>query len=206
MNVDTKTRVRKALLYSVGQLALVVAGIVIALQFDNWNEYRKQLVQRDLMLRKIRTELVANCDQIQAAGVKRLAFQAELEAKSEAWSDQDRRKLYLDLPEDQRFPSWPGLQPMQLEVALFETAKATGLLAELQPGLLARLSRTYADLNTINALGRELLNQLFRINYDSRTGDALQVYWRIQEEFFGAQLLMVPKMKAIVAVIDEQTR
>ena len=31
----------KYLLYAIGEIALVVIGILIALQINNWNEYRK---------------------------------------------------------------------------------------------------------------------------------------------------------------------
>lgn len=33
---------RKYLLYAIGEIALVVIGILIALQINNWNEYRKE--------------------------------------------------------------------------------------------------------------------------------------------------------------------
>ena len=33
---------RKYILYAVGEIALVVIGILIALQINNWNEARKQ--------------------------------------------------------------------------------------------------------------------------------------------------------------------
>ena len=33
---------RKYLVYAVGEIALVVIGILIALQINNWNEWRKE--------------------------------------------------------------------------------------------------------------------------------------------------------------------
>ena len=33
---------QKYLLYAIGEIALVVIGILIALQINNWNEWRKE--------------------------------------------------------------------------------------------------------------------------------------------------------------------
>ena len=33
---------RRYLMYAVGEIVLVVLGIVIALQIDNWNEWRQE--------------------------------------------------------------------------------------------------------------------------------------------------------------------
>ena len=35
---------RKYLLYAIGEIALVVIGILIALQINNWNEWRKDRI------------------------------------------------------------------------------------------------------------------------------------------------------------------
>ena len=37
----TENRFSKYLLYAIGEILLVVIGILIALQVDNWNEQRK---------------------------------------------------------------------------------------------------------------------------------------------------------------------
>ncbi len=47
---------RKYLLYAIGEIALVVTGILIALQINNWNEGRKNLVRE----REILSALVEN--------------------------------------------------------------------------------------------------------------------------------------------------
>jgi len=60
----TTGRVRGYLLYAVGEIVLVVIGILLALQINNWNDARRA---RDLelqYLRNIRADLVANMDEI----------------------------------------------------------------------------------------------------------------------------------------------
>jgi len=202
MTTDRKALVRKLLLHGLGQLSLVVLGILIALQVENWNESGKQAARRQVLLTKIRAELTSNRDRIQQKLPARTAFLKQLQQCSETWTEQDRRGLYLDLPEAERMPAWPGMAPIRLDLAVFETAKATGLLADLDPTLFAQLSRTYGEMATINQISRGMLNQLFEIGYDTRTGDALRLFWRIQEEFFGAQELLLPKLATLVRSID----
>jgi hypothetical protein len=43
--------------YAIGEIVLVVIGILIALQINNWNDSRKQGIQEQLILKKLAIEL-----------------------------------------------------------------------------------------------------------------------------------------------------
>lgn len=202
MKSESKKRVRHYLVQTLLQLPVVVVGILIALQVENWNEAGKLAAQRDVLIQKIRTELVTNRALIRQALPARRQFLKQLQERSDAWDDAQRRGLYLSLPENEQMTDWPGLIPTRLEVSLFETAKFTGLLTDLDPALLAQLSHVYGNLITINSLGREMMGQMFELDYETRVGDALRLFWRIQEEFFGAQELLLPKLDQLVEAID----
>jgi Lhr-like helicase len=47
----------KYLKYAIGEIVLVVIGILIALQVNDWNEHRKQAVQEQFLLAKLKTDL-----------------------------------------------------------------------------------------------------------------------------------------------------
>ncbi len=51
---------RKYLLYAIGEIALVVIGILIALQVNNWNESRKTKLEVDVMKKNLRDEFLEN--------------------------------------------------------------------------------------------------------------------------------------------------
>lgn len=50
----TENKFSKYLLYAIGKIVLVVIGILLSLQINNWNEKRKQLAySQELMLELI---------------------------------------------------------------------------------------------------------------------------------------------------------
>jgi len=53
----SENRFSKYLLYAVGEIVLVVIGILIALQVNNWNEQRKQNMQKNLIIQSLLSDL-----------------------------------------------------------------------------------------------------------------------------------------------------
>ncbi len=51
---------RKYLLYAIGEIALVVIGILIALQINNWNQFRLDRIQETAILHQLKSEFDAN--------------------------------------------------------------------------------------------------------------------------------------------------
>jgi hypothetical protein len=51
--------------YAVGEVFLIVLGIVIALQIDNWNEDRKERVKEQVLLSQLDQEFVSGLHQLQ---------------------------------------------------------------------------------------------------------------------------------------------
>lgn len=52
-------------LYALGEIVLVVIGILIALQIDNWNDKRKNEEKNRIMLRQLQEENRANLEELQ---------------------------------------------------------------------------------------------------------------------------------------------
>ena len=58
--IGTDNKFSKYLLYAIGEIMLVVIGILIALQVDNWNEERKLREEERVVAREIYLELEEN--------------------------------------------------------------------------------------------------------------------------------------------------
>jgi len=52
------------LLYAVGEIGLVVIGILIALQINNWNEHRKMQLQEQGFIKGLEIEFKINHDRL----------------------------------------------------------------------------------------------------------------------------------------------
>lgn len=58
----TDNKFSKYLLYAIGEIALVVIGILIALQIDNWNEARRSRVEEIQILANIKKAFLSDID------------------------------------------------------------------------------------------------------------------------------------------------
>ncbi len=56
----TENKFSKYLLYAIGEIILVVIGILIALSINNWNEYQKERIKEE----KVLIEVAANVERI----------------------------------------------------------------------------------------------------------------------------------------------
>ncbi len=60
----TENKFRRYLLYAVGEILLVVIGILIALQVNTWNEERVEKGEEQAILRQLKTEFTLNLAQL----------------------------------------------------------------------------------------------------------------------------------------------
>ena len=58
---------QKYLLYAIGEILLVVMGILIALQINNWNEWRKDRKKEKEILTELAVTLTNNIERIDAS-------------------------------------------------------------------------------------------------------------------------------------------
>ena len=59
-----KNKFSKYLIYAIGEIVLVVIGILIALQINNWNEQQKTKSNQEKYLTLLKTEAINNLNQV----------------------------------------------------------------------------------------------------------------------------------------------
>ncbi len=59
-----KNQMGKYFKYAIGEIVLVVIGILIALQINNWNEQRKDSIKEQAMLKRLQKEFISNRNQL----------------------------------------------------------------------------------------------------------------------------------------------
>ncbi len=60
----TESKFSKYLLYAIGEIVLVMVGILLALQINNWNEHRKDRLQEQELLGQLQSEFQSNLLQL----------------------------------------------------------------------------------------------------------------------------------------------
>ena len=65
-NILTENKTSKYLIYAIGEIVLVVIGILIALQINNWNEGRKDRLREQAILIQLEEEYNTNLEQLDA--------------------------------------------------------------------------------------------------------------------------------------------
>ncbi len=59
-----KNKTGKYLKYAIGEIVLVVIGILIALSINNWNESRKETIQEQFILKRLSTDINSDINQV----------------------------------------------------------------------------------------------------------------------------------------------
>ncbi|WP_120199540.1 DUF6090 family protein [Ichthyenterobacterium magnum] len=59
-----ENKVSKYMLYAIGEIILVVIGILIALQINNWNERKKERAKEQAFLKEINLDFKSNKAQL----------------------------------------------------------------------------------------------------------------------------------------------
>lgn len=85
---------KRYLYYAVGEILLVMVGILLALQVNNWNEQRKKAMERMLIIEELRVEYEANIGTLgRVDSINRLIL--------ESWDSLIFELQLMDFPKDE---------------------------------------------------------------------------------------------------------
>jgi hypothetical protein len=76
----TENKFSKYLIYAIGEIVLVVIGILIALQINNWNEYKKERILEDNLLEKISDNIADDINQYEKVLLAENNYRAQIDS------------------------------------------------------------------------------------------------------------------------------
>jgi hypothetical protein len=165
----TDNKFSKYLLYAIGEILLVVIGILIALQIDNWNEERKAEKQIDLLLINLADAINQDIDNLKKATIlhefrsNSLRYLLDFTEKPS-----DVSLIFPPLPKHKENEMWAGSYPDTLNMAFVRDAfhysgvnmnvvidknvldelKSTGLYSSIKnEALKTRMDQYYSFVN-----------------------------------------------------------
>lgn len=148
----------KYLRYAIGEILLVVIGILIALQVNNWNEIRKQDIKRNFYLSSLLGDLNENAAYIQK---RNTAIRADLQKLQDIGKRVGSPKATIDtvtkIAREEVSLFYYGFT--QLNENTYQTLKSTGHVEYLEPWLqeeLQHLNFMHNDLIDVsNSMGAD---------------------------------------------------
>ena len=134
-NLLSEGKAGKYLKYAFGEIILVVIGILIALQINNWNEDRKARVLEIVLLENIKKDL--NLD----------TLDINFNIKNHSFFINEEKKLLNFLTNDLKFPE---------STIDYNAALTTPLLIVLHESTFANLQNNDIDILTNNELRKDI--------------------------------------------------
>ena len=127
--------------YAIGEIILVVIGILIALQINNWNEQRKENIKEHSVLEELKQGLESNRSILEN---RKLQFK-EFQTKSKKLIDHlEAKRTYHDSL-DSYFYVPTGNYSFGISYATFENLKSQGLDIISNKGLRLTLVKLYEE-------------------------------------------------------------
>lgn len=96
-----ENRISKYLLYAIGEIVLVVIGILIALQINNWNQQRQQNDQEKIYLEDLKRDLIFDIETLDdkaaqnETAIENVTKVLTLISSKTDFSVEDKLKLYV---------------------------------------------------------------------------------------------------------------
>jgi hypothetical protein len=144
------------LLYALGEVLLIVVGIVIALQLQNWNEANKTKEATQLTIDRIKKEILSNQKKIeQVYNYHKMVSDTLQKIKTPKTEEEV----------DSALSFWRGLRIPRLQESSFQTAIQTGVSKDIDIDLLESLNTLYTFQSSYNDFSKTASQGLYNKDF-----------------------------------------
>ncbi len=148
--------------YAMGELLLIILGILIALAISDWNDRRLQHQQEQALLREVRTTLEADLAELEL----RLAKLQETLPRIEELSRRLKTGGTYDPSLDRLFGAAYGVHGINLNTTAYETLKSIGLQSitnlDLRLGITRIFDHHYENILSGRDIGQGVTLDIMR--------------------------------------------
>lgn len=192
-------KLRKYLVYALGEILLVMIGILLALQVNNWNETRKNRTLQVKYLNDIQEELVNNQRLMERLVLNRVSRKIEGLQKVKSYANNSYEvKDTLAFLLDASFGAVFGNGIEFLNSSIFEELKNTGNIQ-----LLSNDSLKLQILNYYHFVDKQILNVRYYVSDYQKMINGHKVFNRSEPDYISAadQIFMMRKLKSNEVII-----
>lgn len=197
LSMINQNRTRKYLLYAIGEIILVVIGILIALQVNNWNESIKTKDSLDQTLVSLKNEIEVNQKQIKSV----FEYHKMLRDTLRKINSTQRLKVNKE-----RFGFWKGHKIFRLRNASFQTAVQSGAFKNMTIELSESLNNLYTSISVYNDFSQSINNNLYSVNQNSQEGikQLFSLMGMIMEDIYFGESNLLKNFDQSLALIEDK--
>lgn len=163
-----KNKIGKYLKYAIGEIILVVIGILIALQINNWNERTKHRIEEVRLLEKVSIDLISDINQLEGhisdAMNRQTAIDSLLAVLYKAPNSDPIKFLKLN------FDAIITENHFEVNSGTFDESQSVGSIKFIQNDSLREqifnyyriTKRNYDDENTVQSIYRDIMPIMFK--------------------------------------------
>lgn len=145
----TQNKVTQYLIYAIGEIFLVVIGILIALQINNWNEEKKKTAQMITNIKSISEDIRTDINEIQKAN-QTLRKQIEAAQNIIPIMESKERVITDSLEFIMNFNAFTSTPIIASQATTWDFLNSSGVVSEFPDAeLLKLLQEYYSSYNSI---------------------------------------------------------
>lgn len=186
------------------QLLIVIAGVFIGMLLTEWNANRKLSNKIDTVLDQIKIEIKDNKALLESSIEYKRPFFIKYDSLIKELNEELRNEPLYARPFHERLPGWRGIGGGRLDNAMFETAKFSDVLPEVDIELVKSVSKVYNHQDVYNKLRESFINQYIQLNSASTYNDALFLMGGIRQELGGYEVILLKEYDLILNKLESR--
>ena len=149
------------ILYAIGEIALIVVGILLALYLQNKNEQKKIEEAVSTSINMLKDEILTNKSKIDRVRDYHIMVRDTLKNIEKMPKTEEEISNVISF--------WRGMQTPRLQNAAFQTSVQSGIGKEFNPGLLKNLNNLYTYQDSYNEFNTQATQIFFNADFSDIT-------------------------------------
>lgn len=160
------------------EASIVAFGVVLGLYLSERNAKNKTDQNTKETLTYIVEELKANKTELENALEYHKSLSVEFDSIARSMQPSDFEEIYYKSKKFRHFwlPGWKGVGTAKIKTVVYESAKLSGVLQEINIKTIQQIAGTYQWLEDYQKISRIAEDQLLQIDADTKVADVLRVF------------------------------
>ncbi|MTI41213.1 hypothetical protein [Fulvivirga lutimaris] len=173
-----KSDLVKSLFKYILEAAIVAFGVVLGLYLSEQNAQSKTNENTKVALNYIVQELRANRELLIQAKEYHKKISVEFDSLSKTATAADLEQVYYTNDKFKHFklPGWQGVGTAKVKSIIYESAKLSGVLQELNITTIQNIAEVYETLDSYKNLSKTAMDGLLNVGASTKVADVFRVF------------------------------